>query len=115
MIQTSSQSRVFVAIEPIDFRKRMDGTAGYCRLHLAREPLDGAIYVFKNKRSSMIRLYFFDGWSEWCCDIRIAKGNFRGWPKSEYALTGLQAHDLQVLIRNGNVKGANIPEAWKKL
>jgi hypothetical protein len=39
MLQLSPQSRIFLATEPIDFRKGMDGLAAVCRQVLGDNPL----------------------------------------------------------------------------
>ena len=83
MLQMTPQTKIIVAVEPINFQKRMDGTAGICRAHFERDPYDGVIYVFRNRRATIIRLYFFDGLVELCCNLRIAKGRFPHWPKDE--------------------------------
>jgi len=115
MIQMSPQTRIMVAIEPINFQKRMDGTAGICRALFERDPFDGVIYVFRNRRATMIRLYFFDGLVEWCCDLRIAKGKFPHWPEDRQPLTGIKAHELILLIKGANPTTTKVLPEWKKM
>lgn len=115
MVNLTQQTKIFLAIKPIDFRSRMDGTAGVCRRLYEKDPLDGAVYVFRNNRSTMIRLYFFDGLSEWCCDVRIANGRFPFWPNSDEPLSALQAHQLYLLLRGANPSEVKSLPDWKKL
>ena len=49
MLQLSPQSRIFVATAPVDFRKGIDGLAAVCRQVLGDNPLEGAVYVFRNR------------------------------------------------------------------
>ncbi len=49
MLQLAPQSRIWLALAPVDFRKGIDGLAGVCRGRFAQNPLDGAIYVFRNR------------------------------------------------------------------
>ena len=51
MITPSGNFRVFLAIEPVDFRKGMDGLTGYVAAQFDLEPFDGAIYVFPSCRA----------------------------------------------------------------
>ena len=111
----TSQTKILVAIQAIDFRKRMDGTANLCRGHYRQDPLNGTIYVFRNRASTLIRLYFFDGLVEWCCDLRIAKGKFPHWPKSGEALTEIQAHHLTLIVKGADPSKARALPQWKKL
>jgi transposase len=39
--------RVLVAVEPIDFRRGIDGLARVCRESLASDPFSGAAFVFR--------------------------------------------------------------------
>ena len=41
MLQLSPQSRIFLATEPVDFRKGIDGLAAVCRQRLGDNPLEG--------------------------------------------------------------------------
>jgi transposase len=61
MLQLTPQSRIFVAVEPVDFRKGIDGLGGLCRRALAHNPLDGAIYVFRNRAGTGLKILFYDG------------------------------------------------------
>jgi len=115
MIQLAAQTRIFAAVEPINFQKRMDGTAGICRAHLSKDPYSGAIYAFRNRRRTMIRLYFFDGLCEWCCDIRIAKGRFPHWPQDGRPLAGLKAHELVLLIKGADPRRTKALPDWKQI
>jgi transposase len=56
MLQLTSQSRIFVATEPVDFRKGIDGLAAVCRQLLGANPLEGAVYVFRNRAGTALKL-----------------------------------------------------------
>jgi transposase len=43
MLQLTPQSRIFVATQPVDFRKGIDGLATVCRQALGDNPLEGAV------------------------------------------------------------------------
>ena len=49
MLQLTPQSRIFLATEPVDFRKGIDGLGAVCRQRLGDNPLEGAVYVFRNR------------------------------------------------------------------
>lgn len=67
MLQLTPQSRIFLAIEPVDFRRGIDGLAAVCRRQLAQNPLEGAVYVFRNRRATAIKVLFYDGQGYWLC------------------------------------------------
>ncbi len=67
MIQITPQMRIFLAIEPVDFRKGIDGLAAVCRSTLEADPFSGALFVFRNRRSTAIRVLVYDGQGFWLC------------------------------------------------
>ena len=50
MIQITPQMRLLLAVEPVDFRKGIDGLAQVCRQRLNTDPITGALFVFANRR-----------------------------------------------------------------
>lgn len=42
MLQLTPQSRIFLATQPVDFRKGIDGLGAVCRQVLRDNPLEGA-------------------------------------------------------------------------
>jgi transposase len=67
MLQLTPHSRIFLALEPIDCRKGIDGLAAVCRQALGDNPLDGAIYVFRNRSGTTLNLLAYDGQGFWLC------------------------------------------------
>jgi transposase len=67
MLQLSPQSRIFVAVEPVDFRRGIDGLGAICRQQLEQNPLHGAVFVFRNRRATAIKLLVYDGQGFWLC------------------------------------------------
>jgi hypothetical protein len=50
--------RILLAVEPVDFRKGIDGLAALCRQTLSSDPLSGTLFVFCSRRSN-------SSWDEW--------------------------------------------------
>ena len=61
MIQITPQMRVLVAVEATDFRRGIDGLAQLCRVVLQADPFAGAVFVFRNRRRTAIKLLVYDG------------------------------------------------------
>jgi len=55
-----SQVRIFVCTEPIDMRRSFDGLALAARERLGKDPRDGGLFVFANKRSNRLKILWFD-------------------------------------------------------
>ena len=114
MIQITPQMRILVAVEPVDFRRGIDGLAQICRETLAADPFSGTVFVFRGRSGTSIKLLTFDGQGYWLCQKRLSKGRFRWWPtKAGTASARLLAHELQVLICGGDPRGAKVPPAWR--
>ena len=117
MLQLTPQSRVFVAIEPADFRRGIDGLAALCRQRLGEDPFAGAIFVFRNRRASAVKILVYDGQGFWLCQKRLSKGRFRFWPraKTDPATRALLAHELQVLLSAGDFEAARGAPPWRRI
>src|SRR3990172_5223009 len=80
MIQITPQMRVLVAVEAADFRRGIDGLAQLCRVVLQVDPFAGAVFVFRNRRRTAIKLLVYDGQGFWLCHKRCSKERLRFWP-----------------------------------
>ncbi len=116
MLQITPQMRVLVAVDPVDFRKGIDGLGGLCRVHLQHDPFSGCVFVFRNRRGTSIKLLVYDGQGFWLCQKRLSKGRFRWWPKSATdAVRELEARELQLVLWNGNPRQAAMAPMWRRL
>src|SRR3990170_4534284 len=71
MIQTSAAMRILVAIQPVDFRKGIDGLAAVCRQQLAEDPLSGWAFVFRNRLATAVKILLYDGQGFWLCHKKL--------------------------------------------
>jgi len=49
MIQITPHMRIFLAVDPADFRKGIDGFARVCKSVLKEDPFSGHVFVFRNR------------------------------------------------------------------
>ena len=64
----------------------------------------------------MLSSTYYDGQGFWLAQKRLSRGKFRWWPdKSGQAAAGLEAHQLQLLLWNGNPAVAQAAPAWRPL
>ena len=63
-------------MEPLDFRKGLNGTAGACRKLCEGSHLTGALCLFVNRNKTMMRCYSFGGHGDILVIKQIAKGKF---------------------------------------
>lgn len=114
MLQLTPQTRVFLSCEPADFRRGIDGLAALCRQRLAADPMDGAIFVFRNRRGTSLKLLSYDGQGFWLCQKRLSQGRLAWWPSTAQASERLNARELQILLWNGNPKAVALTEDWRR-
>jgi transposase len=116
MIQLTAQMRILVAVEPVDFRQGIDGLCRLCRQGLASDPFSGAVFVFRNRRGTSVKLLAYDGQGFWLCQKRMSQGQFRHWPSPNgQAGRSLLAHELQVLLAGGNPDASQAAPQWRPL
>jgi len=114
MIQVTPQMRILVAVEPVDFRKGIDGLARVCKEVLKQDPFRGWVFVFRNRRATAVKLLVYDGQGFWLCQKRLSSARFGWWPASRTDIARtLEAHQLQVLLSAGNPEGAQAAPVWR--
>ena len=117
MIQVPAHSTVVVMHEAISFRNGIDGTAAVARTVLQREPMDGALFVFRNKQGHMLRILYYDGSGFWLCTKRLSSGRFSAWPEADGTVPAseLLARELQILLWGGDPASGDFPKLWRKV
>ncbi len=118
MLQITPQMRVLVAVEPVDFRKGIDGLACLCKAFLQQDPFAGTVFVFRNRRATAIKVLVYDGQGFWLCQKRLSSGRFRWWPTSadrreDLATATLAAHQLMVLFSAGDPTRTDAVPDWR--
>jgi hypothetical protein len=84
---------------------------------LEKEPMDGALFVFRNRRRHMLRVLSYDGSVFWLCTKRLSSGCFSAWPTGDGTApcSPLLARELQVLIWGGDPAHCDFPDLWRKV
>jgi transposase len=115
MIQITPHMRIVLAIEPIDFRKGIDGLCRMCRVIVKSDPFSGYLFLFRNKRGTSIKILMYDGQGFWLCQKRLSEGRFNWWPnRKDRKLTHLADHELEMLIRNVDPESGKLAPLWRK-
>jgi transposase len=118
MLQLTPQMRILVAVEPVDFRQGIDGLCRVCRATLGSDPFSGAVFVFRSRQGTSIKLLAYDGQGFWLCQKRLSSGQFRHWPRggqSDAHARQLLAHQVQALLVGGNPESTGAVTQWRSV
>jgi len=118
MIQITPQMKIFLCVQPVDFRKGLDGLTALCRNELEIDPFTGALFVFRNRAHTRLKLIVYDGQGYWLFMKRLSKGRFLWWPKKmieDARIHKMLAHELQIMIWNGDPGKSRVSKMWKPL
>ena len=114
MLQITPQMRIWVALEPVDGRKGIDGLVPLCREKLAADPFSGCLFVFRSRRATSIRVLTYDGQGFWLAQKRLSKGRFVWWPSGSSVTRSLEAYQAQLLLAAGNPETPAAP-LWRRV
>lgn len=94
MFFPEGQVRVFVFGEPVSMRLGYDGLYGLTKHRLGRDPLDGNLYAFINRRATQIKVLYFDRMGLCIWGMRLEQGrllsDWRAVRTREMDWTGLK-------------------------
>lgn len=113
MLQITSQHRLLLAVEPIDFRKGICGLKAQCQQKLLCDPFSGTIFAFTNRARTSVKLLVYDANGFWLCQKRFSQGKLAWWPASSFSTVSLRASELQILLAQGNPVKVAIPQDWR--
>jgi len=105
--------RIYVAAAPVDMRKSFDGLAATTRGVLGADPLSGALFVYRNRAATLVKILWWDR-AGWCLFAkRLARGTFR-WPGAGTAAASgpLEAAELAWLLDGLDLQQVRRPPRW---
>jgi transposase len=111
MIQITPQHHLYVWVEAVDFRKGIDGLIGFCRKKIQQNPFSGAIFAFRNRCGSAVKLLTYDGTGCWLMHKRFSQGVLKYWPKTQDEK--ICATTLIVILNQG--QPCDMQPSWREL
>jgi len=106
--------RIFVALEPLDMRKQFDGLAGAVRKELCGEPLSGHVFLFFNRRRTMVKAIYWDGSGYCLWAKRLERGCFRVpvVERDGVAQVEMEMSELMLVLEGIELAGATRRPRW---
>lgn len=110
MFNFSSSLRIYLCMKPTDMRKSFNGLYSIAKHELDRNPMDGSLFVFLNRRRDRLKLLYWDGTGFWVLAKRLEKGTFWWPPLEDSAPEGLeiQPEALSMLLNGIDLKAGSL-------
>jgi len=105
MLTISSATRIFLVTGVTDVRKSYDTLSAIVSGTLNRDPYDGALYLFCNRRRNRLKILAFDGSGMWVYAKRLERGTF-AWPTSGQSSIDLTPEELWLLLGGIDLRDA---------
>jgi transposase len=89
--------RIWVCLQPQDGRKGIDSLAGVVTTYLDRDPLNGDLYVFRNRRGDRLKVLAWQGDGFALYLRRLERGTF-AFPAADAAEVTVTATELAMIL-----------------
>lgn len=114
MLTLPPSVRIYMSLEPLDMRKQFDGLAGATRQILDQDPLSGHLFIFFNRKKTMVKALYWDrsGYCLWA--KRLERGCFRLPLRREddEPHVEMEASDLMLLLEGIDLRGSTRRRRW---
>ena len=90
-------SEVYLCLDPVDFRKQINGLAALVQDVLALDPFSEQLFVFSNRRRDRVKILYWEasGFVLWM--KRLERERFH-WPRGEGTVATLSGQQLNWLL-----------------
>jgi transposase len=103
--------RILVARDPVDFRKQLDGLAAVCEVQLREQPLDGTLFVFRNRRKTAVKLLIWTHGGFLMAYKKLEQGRF-AWPELDEDRGTITPAELAALMEGIDLRGSRRLSRW---
>ena len=97
MLTLGLSGRIWICVQPVDGRKSFDGLSAIVTAHLARDPLSGDLFVFRNRRGDRLKILAWQGDGFALYLRRLERGTF-AFPSAEVAAVSVSETELAMIL-----------------
>ena len=118
MLTIAPNSKVFLSLTPVDFRKQIPGLKKWVQNELKQNPLSGAYFFFLSRNRNSIKVIHFDGQGMCLYWKKLSQGRFQKWEglyDSSHSCINITSLAGQVMLMNGNSHQVKIQKNWKEI
>jgi transposase len=107
--------KVYVATKPVRLHRSFDGLSNLVREVLGRDPLSGHVFVFINRRRTMVKLLVWTRGGFTIVQKRLERGTFaRVFDEAEERThVELDVHELSMLLEGIELSTARTSNRWE--
>jgi transposase len=113
MLQITPKHKLHFAIKAIDFRRGIDGLIALCQQQLQEDPFNGNLFIFRNSRSTGVKILVYENNGFWLCYKRFSQGKLKWWPTDDKAATNVRAIELLIMLQQGEPAETKVPLGWR--
>jgi len=109
MLTLRPSIHIYLCLRPADMRKSMDGLSAMAREELGEEPLEGHLFLFRNRRGDRLKVLYWDrnGFVLWY--KRLERGRF-SFPGEGTGKIAIDERTFQLLVG-----GLSLERVWNRL
>jgi transposase len=107
--------KVYVATKPVRLNRSFDGLSNVVREVLGRDPLSGHVFVFINRRRTMVKLLVWTRGGFTIVHKRLEQGTFARLftATEERTHVELDVHELSMLLEGIELAAARTSARWE--
>ena len=106
--------RIYIATRPVNLRKSFDGLMCEVRSVLGHDPLSGHVFVFLNKRKTMVKLLVWTRGGFTIVNKRLERGRFvfqKSVDEQTHSVQ-IEEHELAMLLEGIEIKKSRRSVRW---
>lgn len=111
MLNFSGAVRIFLATQPVDMRRQIDGLAALVNEVLSQDPFTGHVFVFRGRRADRVKVLVWEKNGFVLYYKRLEKGRFR-FPDASSANRELDSTALTLLLEGLDLELAARAPRW---
>ncbi len=104
--------RILLARRAVDFRKQIDGLAAVCERELGEEPLNGTLFLFRNRDGNALKALLWTHGGFTLVFKKLERGRF-AWPAGEEDRVCMTPAELAALLEGIDLTNARRLKRWK--
>jgi transposase len=114
MMPLPTTTNIFLYSRPTDMRKSFCGLSGIVRSELGREPTDGSLFLFINRRKDKLKALYWDTDGLILVYKRLESGTFERIESGDRAAVKIDAAELAMLLSGIDIRSARRRKRFRK-